>query len=68
MAYEAAIDRLSSCCDLTHWNLFVSDSGGDAGVSTDLVTSYLSFCCDMHDAPNKKHYQSVPQWKAMVQL
>ena len=42
------IDKLNACFDLTDWDLFITDAQGDVNKLVDLVTSYVSFCRDLH--------------------
>ena len=44
---EESIDKLCACFDITDWDLFVADSANDVNELTDVVTSYINFCCDM---------------------
>jgi hypothetical protein len=45
---DASIETLNACFDLTLWDLFIEECGGDVNVLTSLVTSYISFCAELH--------------------
>ena len=61
---EAAPDKASDCWVLTDFDTFVSHCGSEINFLTDMVTSYLSFCCDMH--LTIKVFPNI--WKAIIQL
>ena len=60
---KEAVDTLNTCFDLTLWDMFVEDCAGDVNELTTLVTSYISFCADMH-LPTKsiKIYANNRPW------
>lgn len=60
---EASMDTLNACFDLTDWNVFIQDADGDVNVLTDLVTSYIEFCSDLHlEKKQVKQYPNNKPW------
>ena len=50
---ENAEQMLNACFELTDWELFITDSAGDVNALTDVVTSYITFCHDLHAVKNE---------------
>ena len=71
---DETLDSLNACFDLTDWDLFVEDSQGDVNKLVDLVTSYISFCKDIHAVkkqiklyPNNKPWITPQLRKAIIE-
>ena len=45
---DSSQEKLNTCFDLTNWDLFVHDCGGDVNALTDVVTDYITFCKELH--------------------
>ena len=68
-----SIENLNTCFDLTNWDLFVTDSNGDVNELTEVVTSYIHFCEDLHSIkseikifPNNKPWVTSSLRKTLI--
>ena len=45
---DISLEKMDDCFYLTDWDMFLQDAGGDVNILSDVVTSYITFCSDLH--------------------
>ena len=61
-ATEETYETLNACFDMTDWSLFVDDCVDDVNRITDVVSSYITFCRDLHMVKKIKIYNNNKPW------
>jgi hypothetical protein len=61
---DISLEKLEDCFYLTNWDMFINDADGDVNVLSDVVTSYISFCSEVH--LERKEVKMFPNNKPWV--
>ena len=61
---DISLEKMDDCFNLTDWDLFLQDAGGDVNILSDVVTSYITFCSDLH--LERKEVKVFPNKKPWV--